>query len=110
MPEPSPANRSRPQLEEISWDKLPAGVTPANETPAEAVAGSISLGVCLGTTTITGVEAGQLCIDQLVTMDQSAGDHVEILLDGELRARGILVTLNGNFGIRITGLEDPARQ
>ncbi len=110
MPEPSPAKRPRSQLGEISWDKLPAEVTPANETPAEPVAGSISLSVCLGTTTISGVEAGQLCIDQLVTMDQSAGDHVEILLDGELRARGILVTLNGNFGIRITGLEDPARQ
>ena len=108
MLESSSANRPRPQLGEISWDKSPAEVPPENETPAEPVAGSISLSVCLGTTTMTGVEAGQLCIDQRVTMDQSAGDHVEILLDGELRARGILVTLNGNFGIRITGLEDPA--
>jgi flagellar motor switch/type III secretory pathway protein FliN len=110
MPEPSPANRPHPQLGEISWDKLPAAVTAASETPVEPDAGSISLGVCLGTTTMTSGEAGQLCIDQLVTMDESAGDHVEILFDGELRARGILITLNGNFGIRITGLEDPASQ
>ena len=108
MSEPAPANRPRPQLGEISWNELSTAVTPPIETPVDPDDGSISLRVCLGTTIMTGGKAEQLCLDQLVTMDQSVGDPVKVFLDGELCARGTLVTLNGHFGIRITDLEEPA--
>jgi flagellar motor switch/type III secretory pathway protein FliN len=58
--------------------------------------------------TMDGEEAEQLCLDQLVTMNQPVDHPVRVFLDGKLCARGILVTLNGHFGIRITGLEEPA--
>jgi len=53
-------------------------------------------------------EADQLCVDQLAIMDQQAGDPVQIFVAGKVLAEGILVILDGKFGVRITGLPDPA--
>ena len=108
MPEPRPSNTSPPQLEKIQWDEHPPGLTADGSAPGETDQQTVSLDICLGTTTMTSGEAGLLCMDQLVSMDQQAGDQVDLFLDGTFLARGILVILQGQFGVRITSLHDPA--
>ena len=43
----------------------------------------------------------------LVELDKTVGDAVEILLNGELFARGEVVTVDENFGVRITEIVEP---
>ncbi|MBT3345607.1 MAG: hypothetical protein HN712_18635 [Gemmatimonadetes bacterium] len=38
----------------------------------------------------------------LIELDRTVGEPVDILLNGELFARGEVVTVNENFGVRIT--------
>ena len=108
MPEPLPSNTSPPQLEKVQWDEHPPGLTAAGSAPGETDQQTVSLDICLGTTTMTAGEAGLLCMDQLVIMDQQAGDPVDIFREGTFLARGILVTIQGQFGVRITSLPNPA--
>jgi flagellar motor switch protein FliN/FliY len=50
--------------------------------------------------TIGGVQS--LGEQSLVELDKTVGDPVDILLNGELWARGEVVTVNENFGVRVT--------
>ena len=45
----------------------------------------------------------------LIELDKSVGDPLDILLNGELFARGEVVTVSENFGVRIVELIDPLR-
>ena len=108
MPKPLPANPSPQQLEKVQWDEHPPGAMAAGSASRETDQQNISLDICLGTTTMTVGEAGLLCKDQLVIMDQPAGDPVDIFREGTFLARGILVTIQGHFGVRITSLPNPA--
>ena len=43
----------------------------------------------------------------LIELDKSVGDPVDLLVNGELFARGEVVTVSENFGVRITELVNP---
>ncbi|MFC1526009.1 FliM/FliN family flagellar motor switch protein [Candidatus Latescibacterota bacterium] len=43
----------------------------------------------------------------LVELDKTVGEPVDILLNGELFARGEVVTVDENFGVRITEIVEP---
>ena len=43
----------------------------------------------------------------LIELDKSVGDPVDVLVNGELFARGEVVTVSENFGVRITELVNP---
>jgi len=43
----------------------------------------------------------------LVELDKTVGDAVDIRLNGQLFARGEVVTVNENFGVRITEIVEP---
>ena len=107
MPESLPANRSPEQLKPIQSDPLDPGPAPSESGPGETNPQTISLDICLGTTRMKPAEADLLCVDQLAIMDQQAGDPVQIFAAGKVLAEGILVILDGKFGVRITGLPDP---
>jgi flagellar motor switch protein FliN/FliY len=108
MPEPFPANTSAEQIEKIRRDDHPPGTEVAESGPEPIDPQTVSLDICLGTTTMTAGEAELFCMDHRVVMDQQAGDPVDLFLDGTFLARGILVILQGRFGVRITSLHDPA--
>lgn len=108
MPESLPANRSSEQLKKIQCDRLDAGTSPGKSGPGENHPQTVSLDICLGTTRIRPADAELLCVDQLAIMDQQAGDPVQVFAAGKPLAEGILVILDGKFGVRITGLPDPA--
>ena len=43
----------------------------------------------------------------LIELDKSVGDPVDVLVNGELFAKGEVVTVSENFGVRITELVNP---
>ena len=46
----------------------------------------------------------------LIELDKSVGDPVDVLVNGKLFARGEVVTVSENFGVRITELVTPVSQ
>jgi len=49
-----------------------------------------------------------LCTGSVVELDQELQDPVELLLDGKPVARGEVVVVDGNYGLRVTELIAPA--
>ena len=47
---------------------------------------------------------GALCLNQhsLIELDKVVGEPVDVLLNGKLFARGEVVTVSENFGVRLT--------
>jgi flagellar motor switch protein FliN/FliY len=43
-----------------------------------------------------------LCAGSVVELDQQVQEPVDLLLDGKLIARGEVVVVDGNYGLRIT--------
>ena len=43
-----------------------------------------------------------LCAGSIVQLDQQVQEPVDLLLDGRLIARGEVVVVDGNYGLRIT--------
>ena len=56
----------------------------------------------LGHTQRTMEDAVQLGEQSLIELDKQVGDPVNILINGKLFARGEVVTVQENFGVRIT--------
>lgn len=104
------AGSDRHQLTDIEWGEMSAGQAQEVVGPADPGMETTMLGIRIGSTTMALEEVSQLGPDQLIPMDQLAGDPVTLLLDGNFLAEGILVTLNGQFSVRITRLDDPAPQ
>ena len=55
----------------------------------------------LGRTVKTLADATSLGTQSLIELDKQVADPVDILLNGKLFARGEVVTINENFGVRI---------
>ena len=108
---PDPLEQAGPdcrQLTDIQWGEMSAGQAQEVVGPAAAGMETTMLGIRIGSTTMTREEVSQLGPNQLIPMDQLAGDQVTLLMGGNFLAEGILVTLNGQFSVRITRLDDPA--
>ena len=61
----------------------------------------------LGRTKKTVQEVLDLGEQSLIELDKSVGEAVNILVNGKLFARGEVVTVSENFGVRITELVSP---
>jgi len=49
-----------------------------------------------------------LCSGTVVELDQQLQDPVDLLLDGKVIARGEVVVVDGNYGLRVTQLAGTA--
>lgn len=56
----------------------------------------------LGETQLTVGELTSLEPGSLLTLDRSLADHADIYLNGKIVARGEIVAVDKNFGVRIT--------
>jgi flagellar motor switch protein FliN/FliY len=100
---------------------MPAKKTPKNaprvEPPAAAIATppaapadnlalleevEVTLAIELGRHTFTLDEALACGEQSLIELDKNVGDPVDVLINGKLFARGEVVTVSENFGIRLT--------
>ena len=65
---------------------------------------NLSVTVELGRTKQTLEHVLNLGEQSLVELDKQVGDPIDILVNGKIFARGEVVTVSENFGVRITEL------
>lgn len=70
---------------------------------------SVKLSVSIGQTNITIKELFDLREGELLSLDKSTNEPVDVLLDGKIVARGELVATGDNFGVRITEIKPGKR-
>ena len=64
----------------------------------------VQISVELGRTKITIKNLLQLAHGSVVELDKLAGEPVDILVNGKIVAKGEVVVIDENFGVRITGI------
>ena len=62
----------------------------------------VPVSIELGRTRITLDQALNIGEQSLIELNKKVGDSVDILLNGKLFARGEIVTVGENFGVRLT--------
>jgi flagellar motor switch protein FliN/FliY len=66
----------------------------------------VTITVELGSTTMKVRDILQLSEGSVVELDRPAGDTVEVLINDQPLARGEVVVLGGNFGVRIESIHE----
>lgn len=69
---------------------------------------TLSLTVELGKTEISIKEVLELTRGSVIELDRVAGEPVDLLANGKLIAKGEVVVIEDNFGLRITSIVSPA--
>jgi flagellar motor switch protein FliN/FliY len=64
----------------------------------------VRLTIRVGETVVNISELMQMKADHILKLDSSVDTPVDVLLDGNIVARGQLVAVDDNFGVRITEL------
>jgi flagellar motor switch protein FliN/FliY len=98
----------------------PAAVTPAAVTPAAATASEVADGkldllmdvelamtLRFGGRRLSLREILELNPGSVVELDRQVQEPVDVLLDGRLVARGEVVVMDGNYGLRVTEVAPP---
>jgi flagellar motor switch protein FliN/FliY len=67
------------------------------------------LQVCIGEATITVGELMQAREHQVIRLDRTLAEPVELMLEGKVVARGELVAVDDQFAVRITELPMPLK-
>ena len=67
----------------------------------------LDISVELGRTRLVVKEVVDLGVGSIVEIDKAAGDPIDILVNGRLVARGEVVVIEDNFGVRITEILNP---
>ncbi|MBT4500722.1 MAG: flagellar motor switch protein FliN [Gemmatimonadetes bacterium] len=70
----------------------------------------VTISMVLGRTGQTLDELLSLGEQSLIELDKQVGDPIDILLNGRLIARGEVVTVGENFGVRVIELIDSREQ
>jgi len=65
----------------------------------------VNLTVCIGDCEISVSELFNLKDGSVITMDRNLNDPVDVKFDGKVVARGELVVVDDNFGVKITEIE-----
>jgi len=76
------------------------GETPVGDMLLDDV--DVEIAVVLGRNRLTLDKALVLGENSLVDLDRAVGEAVDVLINGKLFARGEVVTVNENFGVRLT--------
>ncbi|MGQ9791684.1 MAG: flagellar motor switch protein FliN [Armatimonadota bacterium] len=90
-------------LAEAATQPLPAGIELILDVPLE-------LTVELGRKRMFIKEVLELTVGSIVELDRVAGEPVDVLVNGRIMARGEVVVIEDNFGIRITEIINPQEQ
>ncbi len=90
-------------LAQAASQPLPAGIELILDVPLE-------LTVELGRKRMFIKDVLELTIGSIVELDRIAGEPVDVLVNGRIMARGEVVVIEDNFGIRITEIINPQEQ
>jgi flagellar motor switch protein FliN/FliY len=61
----------------------------------------LPLAVALGRAVLPIEEILKITSGSLIELDRTVGDHVDLMVQGTIVARGEIVSVKGNYGIRI---------
>lgn len=108
------AGTTVPSAQNLSLGELPAAV-PAGPTapilnnshPLHGI--KTQLQVCVGQASVTVGELLGAREQQVLVLDRTPDQPVDLLLDGKVVARGQLVAVDGHFAVRITELPQPLK-
>lgn len=70
----------------------------------------LDISVELGRTRLVVKEVVDLGVGSIVEIDKAAGEPVDVLVNGRLVARGEVVVIEDNFGVRITEILNPGER
>jgi flagellar motor switch protein FliN/FliY len=70
----------------------------------------VVLTVELGRTNMVIQDILELTPGKVIELDRLAGEPLDILVNGTLLARGEVVVVDENFGVRLTSILDPAQR
>ena len=70
----------------------------------------VSVSLRVGTTNITIRDLVSLVEGSVVALDQEAGGPMDVLVNGTLIARGEIVVVDDNYGVRLTDVVSPAER
>lgn len=67
----------------------------------------LQISVLLGASQVTIKDLLQLQTGSVIEVDKLAGEPLEVLINGKEVARGEVLVINENYGIRLTDIIDP---
>lgn len=99
----------------IGWFAVRATAAVQSTSARDDSAGSIgliadvpmTLTVQIGNTDMTVREALDLAPNQVVQLDRAAGEPADILINGRLIAKGTVVVVDSDYGVKVTEVLDP---
>ncbi|MGC8783719.1 MAG: flagellar motor switch protein FliN [Armatimonadota bacterium] len=103
MEEVAASAQSFVPLAQAASQPLPTGIELILDVPLE-------LTVELGRKRMFIKDVLELTIGSIVELDRVAGEPVDVLVNGRIMARGEVVVIEDNFGIRITEIINPQEQ
>lgn len=95
----------RTTLEEIEDDRLeiPPELEFIRDIP-------MKVSVELGRTEIKIKDLIQLYVNQIIEVEKTVGEPLQIYINGQIIARGEVVVINDKFGLRLTDIVNPMEQ
>lgn len=108
----APTTGTEVELAQLESDLLPAVVTlgggiadlaPVLDVPVE-------LAVEIGRTRMTIRETLSIAPGSIIALDKMAGDPVDLLVNGKRIARGEVIAIDEEFGLRVTEVVSPERR
>jgi flagellar motor switch protein FliN/FliY len=107
--QPTESASAQPQVKAADFPDLAgAGKVPAGNGNLDLVRDiQVNLQVELGRTDMTIQDILELTPGKVVELDRLAGEPLDIVVNGKLLAKGEVVVVDENFGVRITSIIDP---
>ncbi len=105
-PEPEPPEPPRPVFAPLDEPDILAGVDVQNLDIVMDI--PLEVSVELGRKRMSIRDILDLGSGSIVELDKIAGEPVDLLVNGRLVARGEVVVIEDNFGVRITEIVNPA--
>jgi flagellar motor switch protein FliN/FliY len=97
-------------IQEAELQELGAGAAAAGAADLSLVLDvPVELAVEIGRTTMTIRQTMALAPGSVVILDRMAGEPVDLLVNGKRIARGEVVAIDEEFGLRITEVVSPER-
>ncbi|MBC7643997.1 MAG: FliM/FliN family flagellar motor switch protein [Thermoleophilia bacterium] len=99
-----------PYLEEIPRSHVAIGTTSAQNLSELVLDVEVPVEVYFGDARLTVEEFLEMGPGSVVELDHAIDAPIELRVRGQVVAQGQLVTINGNYGMRITGMSGEARR
>jgi len=107
----TPPNDTASATQRVEFDQLVAPVGDGSEVNLDMILDvPVTLAMEVGRTRISIRNLLQLNQGSVVELDRSAGEPLDVFVNGTLVAHGEVVVINERFGIRLTDVISPAER